>query len=255
MASILWVTISASFGLLCFLAIPFLSVGGGPRMRNRVAQFYWGQAARSIGKIALVWRNVGGPSLFQLKIDDQKGAGYVTLDDSVLGDPKELHFEDPDNRMKRWKRKPFVMVHEMVAGVVDPELGELGYHLRQYDAESGLAKGDKADPYFAVPKQRRAVTIDDVHPLVINGSEPTDASTMVDFTRNRFAKYKDNVGAVEIISTFTGFAIGVGGVAALQYFQRKIIDGGGGTEPQQPVPVGTLADGLDGTIQLVVMAL
>jgi len=238
MVDIVYALLSACLGLLAYLLIAFVGGLGTVGLRHRVAHWYWGMAARVMGKIAVVRRSVGSYSMMRLKIDDQKGAGKVVLDDSLLGDAKELYFDDPDNRIDRIKSKPVAILHEDVPGVVDPELGELGYHWRNHYSDGKHRDEDeqRVNPYFDVPPETRLQNIDDVKPLVLCGSEPTDAGTMEDFTRKRFEKYRDNVGATEMLSALTGFGAGIIGMAALAYLRDSVLDGGV-SSPSNPVPV------------------
>jgi hypothetical protein len=250
MVSLVWATIAASAGLACYLAIPMFGPAVNIRLRNRIAQYYYGLAARPLGRITLVRRRVGGYSLKPMKIDDEKAAAKVVLDDNMLGDSKELHFDDPDNRMKRWKSKPLTVIHEDVPGGVDPQLAELGYHLRQH-IEEGKHEVDETtvNPHFEVPDEStlRCVDIDDVKALVPNGAKPTDVKTVEGFTRKRFEKYRDSVGAMEVLTTFTGFAVGLGGMAVLAYVRTKILGDGGGSTPNNPIPIDAI-DAIGSTV-------
>jgi hypothetical protein len=139
--------------------------------------------------------------------------------------------------------KPMVLLHELVPGVVDAELAELGYWWRRHvqDGKHDAAAGGDEEtpalnPHFEVDDGTRIVNLDDVMPLMLHGSEPKDPGAMEDYTRKRFEKYSSNVGAAEIITTFTGFAIGVGAIMAMQYVQNEII-GGSGTGNVSVAPI------------------
>lgn len=255
MVNIIYALLSACLGLLAFLSIAFVGSAGTVGVRQRIAHWYWGMATRVMGKIAIVRRSVGSYSIMRLKIDDEKGAGKVVLDDSLLGDAKELYFDDPDNRIDRIKSKPVAVLHEDVPGVVDPELAELGYHWRNHysDGKHRDEDGERVNPYFDVPQTTRLQNIDDVKPLVLNGSQPTDAGTMEDFTRKRFEKYRDNVGATEMLSALTGFGAGIIGMAIIAYVRDSVLDGGV-SNPGNPVPV-VLTPDLSVVTDLVVLLL
>jgi len=259
MVSIIYAVLSACLGLLAYLLIAFVGGLGTVGLRHRVAHWYWSMAARVMGKIAIVRRSVGSYSLMKLKVDDEKGAGKVVLDDSLLGDSKGLYFDDPDNRIDRVKSKPVAVLHEDVPGVVDPELAELGYHWRNHYSDGkhrAGEDGEQVNPYFAVDGQTRLVNIDDVKPLILHGSEPTDAGTIEDFTRKRFEKYRDNVGATEMLSALTGFGAGIIGMATVAYVRDSLLDGGV-SNPGNPVPVflGPLADAAAYSPDLAVLLL
>jgi hypothetical protein len=196
-----------------------------------------------------VRRKVGGYDILEAKADDEKGAGKIVLDTSLLGDNKELSFDDPDNRMHRLKSKRMNLFHEGVPAVIDAELAELAYWFRVHAEDGKLWDGERINPHFEVPTELRAVNLDDALSLIANGSEPSDPSTMEDYTRKRFEKYAGNVGAVEIISTFMGFAVGVGGVAGIQYLKVEVLGDGGG--PTTTVPLGMLDVATDVVVTLL----
>lgn len=245
MVSIVWATIAAAAGLMCYLAIPMLAPAVSMPLRNQIAQYYYGLAARSLGQITLVRRRVGGYALKQMKIDDEKAAAKVVLDDSMLGDSKELHFNDPDNRMKRWKSKPLTVIHEDVPAGVDAQLAELGYYWRQH-VEDGkhLVDDETVNPNFEVANDQslRCIDIDDVKALIPNGSKPTDVKTVEGFTRKRFEKYRESVGAMEILTTFTGFAVGIGGMAILAYVRDNLLEDTSTSTPDNPIPIDSVFD-------------
>jgi len=171
--------------------------------------------------------------------DDQKEAGKVTLDDSLLGDEKALYFADPDDRMGQWKTKPLAVLHEGVPAPVDAELATLGKRWRQHCRAGLVRSGDAVNPYFKLPAQTIAVTLADAKELIINGSEPADPAVKEDFTKKRFEKYRSMVGAVEVISAAFMAAVGFGLVAAGAYVRDNLLSGGGGSGPviEQPLSV------------------
>jgi len=246
MVNFIYAILTACLGFLAYLLIAFVGSVGTAGLRHRIAHYYWGLATRAMGKIAIVRRSVGSYSLMKLKVDDEKGAGKVVLDDSLLGDSKGLYFDDPDNRIDRVKSKPVAVLQEDVPGVVDPELAELGYHWRNHYSDGkhrAGEDGEQVNPYFDVDGRTRLVNIDDVKPLILNGSEPTDAGTIEDFTEKRFEKYGGGVGATEVLSALTGFGTGLIGMAVVAYVRDDVLDGGVST-PGDPAPVflGPLAD-------------
>jgi len=72
------------------------------------------------------------------------------------------------------------------------------------------------------------VNLDNAKALILHGSEPSDPSTMEDYTRKRFEKYGSHVGAVEVFSTLTGVAVGWGLIAASTYINEQLLDGAAG---------------------------
>lgn len=151
------------------------------------------------------------------------------------------------------------VLQEDVPGVVDPELAELGYHWRNHYSDGkhrAGEDGEQVNPYFDVDGQTRLVNIDDVKPLILNGSKPTDAGTMEDFTKKRFEKYGTGVGATEMLSALTGFGSGLLGMAVVAYLRDSVFDGGVST-PGDPIPVvlGPLADAAAYSTDLAVLLL
>lgn len=255
MVSAVWALIAASSGLLCYLAIPALAPSLPIEYQTKIARHCWSNSSRAIGRPALVRRRIGGYSLMEKKIDDEKGAGKVVLDDSLLGDSKELHFDDHDNRTGHWNRKPMVVLHERLDGVIDAELSDVGYHLRQHVSEGKMRTDDGAvNPYIEMTNGPRVVNPDEALAVVSNDAEPTDPGTMEDFKIHALSKYRDEVGAAEVASAMLSFAAGVGGVALLAYVQNRLLEtgggGGGGDEPTQPVRVDMIGTvDLEPTIQ------
>jgi len=242
MTSVVWGAIAFSLGLLLYLGLPVAVANRAAPVRNSIAQVYWGLAARSFGRVALVRRKVGGYELHTVETDEAKGAGKVTLESPMLGSDSVLHFGDPDNRMHRWKQKPMVLLHESVPGAVDLELAEVGHSWREHVRDGRHLIEDAVNPFFEVAASNRLASLDDVIPLVTHGSEPRDPGTMEDWTKKAFEKYRDNVGATELLITFMGFGIGLGGVILLVYVQTKLLDGA--TDPGVSVPINMLSDSL-----------
>jgi hypothetical protein len=245
MVELVWAGIAASTGLLCYLAIPFVATALPIQLRDSVAQYYYGLATRAIGRMVLVKRTIGEYKLMKMQVDDEKAAAKVTLDDSLLGDKKELHFDDPDNRIHRWNNKPVAMIHELVNGAMDLQLAELGHHWRNHKADGKHKSAGRVNPHFEVDDKNRLVDLDAVMALVVKDSEPSDIGATEDWTRKRYEKYKDSIGGMEVLTTFTGFAVGLGGIILGAYVQSNLLDGTGTTgSPENPIPTGMIADSM-----------
>lgn len=243
MASLMWATIAFSMGFLVYLVVPVAGSALAPATRARLARWYYGMTARAIGKPAIIERSVGGYSLLEWSRDDEKEAGKVVLDDSMLGDEKALFFSDTDNRLKRWHQKPLAVLHEEVPAVLDAELAVLGKRWRQHRRAGEHRDGQAINPYFEVPAVSSVVSLSNAKELILNGSEPSDPATMEDFTRKRFEKYRSMVGAVEVISAALMAGVGFGLVAAGAYVRQNLLHGGGGG-PSVDMPLSVAIDTL-----------
>jgi len=227
MVSAIWTCIAFSFGLLIYFLIPFISASLPIDLRARMMDTCDGMATRSIGQPAIISREVGRPSLMEWKVDDEVGCGKVVLDDSMLGDSKELFFDDPDDRVHRWQSKATVLLHEGVPTVLDAELACLGKRWREHRRSGKHREGDSVNPFFEVPDTVRCVSLENAAELILNGSKPEDPATMEDYTRKRFEKYRNAIGAIEIISGALAAAVGFGLVAVGAYVRNNLLDGGG----------------------------
>jgi len=74
--------------------------------QRKIGQWCYRSAMRGYGEIALVWRELGGPELKPLKVDDEEGVARVILSSGTLGDDKTLSFEDIDRRLHRLHGRP-----------------------------------------------------------------------------------------------------------------------------------------------------
>lgn len=260
MVSIVWAAIAASLGLLVYLLPPVLARGLPGELQESIGDFYYRQSLRSFESVAFVKRVIGGYELLPIAVDDEQKHAQVTLSSGVVSDDKTLPFDDPDGRIGRLFAKPIALVYEGVPAAIDAELAELAHWTNQKATDEGIehetttvkthdetgtareVETKVIDPYVEVPTALRAADPLDALSLVCKDVEPENIETTKQLTRERFAKYGSRIGMMEML-TFTGFAIGLGGVAAVEYMRSEILDrgpGGGSVNTGLP-PLGQVA--------------
>lgn len=225
MVSLVWAAIAFSLGLLVYLGAP--AVGGllPIRLRRSVGRFYFDLSMRSYQKVALLRRLLGGYELLPISVDDEQKVAEVTLSSGLVSDDKTLPFKDPDKRLMRLHSKPMAMLVEDVPAAVDAELAEIGYWLRRHETEKSLEHGDRIMPYVEMSPDLRVSEPLDTLNIVSNGVQPETVKTTEELTKERFAEYGSNIGMAETIGTITGFAVGIGAVAGMQYISDNLLDG------------------------------
>lgn len=202
---------------------------------------------RSFRQVAFVRRILGGYELLPISVDDEQKLAQVTLDSGLISSDKKLPFKDPDNRIKRLYSKPVSLVIEDVPAAIDAELAELGYWTRQHETKRGLEKDGKVNPYMPVSEGLRVIDPLDILSLVSKNVEPENVETTKQLTEKRFDEYGSDIGMAETVGTLTGFGVGIGAVAAIQYFKTEILDstGGGTSGPTTNVPLGQIVPAID----------
>jgi len=259
MVSIMSLVLAGSMGLLVYLAIPFLVMGGPVELRRTVGGWYLKKAAKCLKQFVFVRRVLSGYDVLQISIDDEQKLLTTTLSSSMTGEDNEYRFKDPDNRIKRLFNKPVALAFEQVPAAVDAELAELGQAVHEKDVTDGIWHGDMADPesvevdpWLRVKKGLQCVDPVDAYRLVVNDVDAENIKTAEKLTKKRYEKYGDGVSAVQLMSGAIGFFCGLGGMMALKFFQNKFLDGGGGGGgvPENPVPIA-----LDATLDMAVMVL
>lgn len=256
MVSIVWAAIAASSGLLVYLLPPVLAPLLPLDVRERIGLFYYKQSLRSFEQVAFVRRVIGGYELLPIAVDDEQKLAQVTLSSGIVSDDKTMRFSDPDGRIGRLFSKPVALVFEDVPAAIDAEVSELAYWVNQKITDEGLEHTELAeakrdgdfsqhvetsviDPYVSVATRLRAVDPMDALSLVCKDVDPENIETTKQLTKKRFEKYGQRVGMAETIATAIGFAFGMGGVAAMRYFNQNIMDNaGGGGGPSPPIPMG-----------------
>lgn len=235
MVSITWAVISFSLGLLGYIALPVLANAMAIDIRECTGQFYYGLAIKSLRRIAIVQRLLGGFELRRFNMDDEQKVGKVTLDSGLLGSDKTLEFTDPASRIKRIGDKPLALLVEGVPAAIDAELAELGYWVREQDIESGTETVDPdtgevegVSPYVPMSSGLRVANPGDVRSLLLKSVRSEDIETARELTKKRYEKYGSMVGMQETLSLAIGYGIGVGSVALLEYVRVELLDGGGG---------------------------
>lgn len=251
MVSVIWAMISLSFGFMCYLLVAAAGGMAPVDVQTRIGRFYYSLAMKSFGQVAIVRRLLGSYELLPIGVDDNHKVAEVTLSSGVISDDKKLPFKDPDNRLKRLFAKPLALVVEDIPAAVDAELSEFGYWAREHDISRGILRADggtkKIDPYFRMSDGLRIVDPLDSLALVPKAIQPENIETAKQLTKKRFEKYAGRFGVVETAGLILGFAVGAGGVAAMQYIRERVLPGGGGGAPGLP-DVGSF--GLGGTIMV-----
>lgn len=261
MVSLLWGVIAASLGLLVYLVPPVLGPVLPAGWRERIGDFYYKQSLRSFEAVAFVRRLLGGYELLPIGVNDEQKLAQVVLSSGIVSDDKTMPFNDPDGRIARLWTKQIAVVFEDVPAAIDAELAEVAhwYNRKTIDGDvtqptdgaradgGGEVEQVAVDPYIPVPNVLRAVDPMDALSLVTKGVEPENIETTKQLTIERRSGYKSAIGMTEVM-TFTGFAFGLGGIAAVEYFRKEILDkggGGGGGGAQPPIPLGQLGVHID----------
>lgn len=249
MVNLVWVTISFSLGLLGYIIIPLFAAPLGISARQKIGTHYYQLAVRSLQRVAIVQRVLGGVDLKRFDMDDENKVGKVTLDSGLIGSDKTLEFTDPANRILRLYDKPLTVLVEGVPAAIDAELAELGYWAREQDIQTGLEELDDDQqpvgvmPYVQMQTSLRVADPVDVTALLVKAIEPRDIETARELTKKRFEKYGSSIGMAETFSLAIGYAVGVGSVAAMEYVRVQLLDqapAGGGGGPLPPIPPGLM---------------
>lgn len=243
MVSLVWSIVAAMLGLLVYIAIPMLAGSLPVQLRQKIGQFYFKLAARSLKQFAFVRRILSGYDVYPIEVDDEQKLMKVTLSSSMVGDDNTYPFKDPDNRIGRLMNKPIALTYELVPAAVDAELSELGHWIGEKANNDGLNHGDMqtddtvtVDPYVKLENNQRLIDPIDAHELVPNAVDPENVKSAEEKTKKRFEKYGGGPGAAEIMTGLMGFAAGVGAILVLEYFMSEVIGGGGGSGDLPDVP-------------------
>lgn len=249
MVSILWGVIAFSLGLLIYLLPPVLAPLFGVDDRVRIGRYYFAQAMRSFRQVAIVRKLLSGYELLPLDVDDSQRLAKVTLSSGLISDDKELPFRDPANTISRLFQKPIAIVPEHLPAAVDPRLAEWAHWDGEQAVETGVQRqtgtDEKGLPQVEVDlsiNAKEGLRITDPKSIVNlagNGIEPENVKTAEEETRARFTKYGSKVGVAETAGMIMGFAIGLGGAAAVEYLNTRVLadGGGGGGGPTNPIPM------------------
>lgn len=194
--------------------------------QNKIGQFYSKYAMKSYRKAVIVQRLVGGYELLPYQVDDEKKQARVTLSSGLASSDNVLPFKDPADSVHRLYKKPVTTVYEGVPAAVDPEICEWAEATVEH-AEQGGFEGDP-DLEVKVDQDMQVVEPSSIARINPNSVEPEWIESCEEMTEHRFTKYNDGIGATEALATFTGFAIGIGGVVALRYLTQNVLDGEGG---------------------------
>lgn len=260
MVELLRAAIFASAGFMVYLAIPILVTSAPVHIREKVGTFYLKLSARCLKQFAFVRRVLSGYDVFPISVDNEQKLLNVTLSSSKLGSDSEYEFNDPDNRILRLFSKPVALTYEGIPAAVDAELAEIGHWVREKDNNEGLWSGDfndpdsvKIDPYVEMSDSLRLCDPIDTFELVTNGVDPENIKTTEKLTKKRFEKYRNSIGATEVLSTVVGFFSGVGGMVVLEYINTKLLDGEGGSSVDIPMNPGFVD--VSALVDMVVMLL
>lgn len=249
-----WVgaTLSVMLGILIYVAIPAVAMSMPAPVRQRVGTFYGKLAARLLKQWSFTRRMLSGYDVFPIDVDDEEKLLKVTLSSSMLGESNTYPFKDPDNRIKRLYNKPVAVNYEGIPAAVDAELAELGATYSEMVKEEGKVvvneskREDEDDEVLVrstwpVDDTLRLVDPVEAFSLVPNAVSPENVKTARKKTKQRFEKYRDRVGAVQMMTGALGFAMGLGGILVMWYAQTNFIDGSS-TDPELPSSPLYLAD-------------
>jgi hypothetical protein len=226
--SVVGAVLAFSTGLLAFLLLPTVAQSLPRLYQLKIGQWCYSSAMRSYGEIAIVWRELGGPELKPLKVDDEEGVARVILSSGTLGDDKDLAFEDIDRRLHRLHGRPLAVVPEIMPVAVDAEMAEMGHWFDQKGSAGEFDAGaDRVDPYLPMSDQLRAAHPFDTAHLAPASIGPQQIQTAKDMMEAAYSKYGGGVGAVESAATLIAFAGGAGVVAGLFYVRDQVVAGGG----------------------------
>lgn len=260
MVSVVGATLSIMLGVLVYIAGSMAVIVLPVQLRYKVMQFHLKLAARCLKQFTFVRRILSGYDIKPISVDDEQKLLKVTLSSSLTGDDNAYPFKDPAERIKRLFNKPVALAYEQIPAAVDAELAEHGYWVGEKAKNEGLYSGDPedspedvtVDPYIEEDDRLRCVDPVDAFNLVPNAVNPENVKTTEQLTKKRFEKYSTGVGMVEVMTGAMGFAIGMGGIAALQYVQNNVITNGGGGDPQLPSsPLGMTHIAVDAVVMLV----
>jgi len=247
MVSFAWAGIAASLGFLVYILIALLAFVAPITIREQIGHFYLKLGARCLKQFTFVRRVLSGYDVHVIEVDEEQKLLSVTLSSPLLGEDNEYRYQDPDNRILRLFNKPVSINFELVPAAVDAELAEAGHHVREKKTDEGLWDGDHetnpddvvVDPFVETSDELRLIDPMDTFNLVSNDVDPEDIKTAEKKTLKRFEKYGASFDAVQFLSGAMGFAVGIGGVMALQFFQQKIIQSGSGSgeidSPEVPI--------------------
>jgi len=247
MVSITTAALSFSFGLFLYILIPLLGQTYPIELREKIGRVYlkWGVIA--IGQFAFVRRILAGVDVLPISVDDEKKTLNVTLSSSTIGDDNLFGFTDPDNRVKRLFNKPVAVTYEMVPANLSPELAELAYWFREHDIQNGKLvetedddKKDIADPWVGVGTGLRVIDPKTVLELVPGSVDPENMKTCAELTRQRYSMYGSRIDLGTTLAVVFGFVAGVGGIAAIEYMNQNLLDGGGAAAPDVSVGLGMI---------------
>lgn len=262
MVSYMRVAIAASLGFLVYAAIPVLVSSASIQLRYKVGTTYLKLASICLKQWSFVRRVLSGYDIQQITVDDEQKLLKTTLSSPIVGDDTEYRFKDPDNRILRLFNKPVALNYEEVPAAVDAELAETGHWFREKRRGEGFWEGDPTDPdpetdvtvdpFVPADSGHRLVDPIDVFELVSNDVDPENIKTAEQLTKKRFEGYRSLINPIQVMSGVLGFFTGLGGVMAVRYFQRKILDDGGGgiSGPTFPIQMD-VTPLVDGVVSLV----
>lgn len=245
MVSILWSVIALSGGLMIYCVVPILAGAADMDTKTKVGRWYYSLSLKSFQQLAFVDRILGGYELLPIGVDDERMMAEVTLSSGVISDDKKLPFKDCADSIQRLHKKPVTVLVETVPAALDAELCEIGHWVREHEQNEGFettSDGEtKVNPHVRVDSNLRVVNPVDATALVGKNIQPENIETAKELTKKRFSEYGTDIGAADVLATATGFGVGVGAVAGLQYLQQNLLGSGeGGSQPTSPVPLGMI---------------
>lgn len=236
-------------GVLAYIALPIIAGGMSAPVRRRVGKFYGDLGVKCLHQMVLVQKIVGGYELKQIEVDQEKKLLKTTLKSPLLGDDKDVKFNDPDARVKRLWNKHLTVIHEEIPSGISPELIEWMYWFRVHDEEHGTQSEGEVKPYMTAENTMRVVEPAQMKSGVSSGTQPKTIKTVVQLTKERMRKYGEGLGMKQAARIIFGFIAGAGVVYGGLYIKNEVIGGGGSID--NPVGGGVIQITMDTVVTLL----
>jgi hypothetical protein len=230
---LIWGVVGLLAGLVCFLAVPVL-VGPvlPPAWRQRVGDFYGALWTMALDRGGFVGRKSGGIDLAHSAFDAELEREKVPLDG------EDHYYKDPGGRMSRLYNRPIGLWPEdgdLTVSPLDCALGRADERAaREYGNENVVEVDGEAQQFIRdqvhLPRQREAVQIRDVLPILTNAASPK----LPDITETFVEHSQSGFGSRDIVGLMTMGILGAMGFGMTWFaFTQvdKVAPAGGVTVP------------------------